>query len=192
MNATRCSPALFAVVGICAAFMFALALVSAINADASWVYGESSLIDLKNSSVQVAADLMQYGSIVFGILLIVFGFGKGIVENKCGRASGFMLAIAGVFVVLLGLDTQIGNENVESSLQILFLALLTISVVLSAYGNWYEGKNLNVALIVILFVVAFVAVCFKPLEASVVIIIACMLIWIVGESVKMILNINKA
>lgn len=193
MNATRCSPAPFAVIGICVAFIFAAVWVIAVNADVSWVLGESSLGDLGASDVQLTADLYNYGLMLCGLLVLIFGLGKGYTEKRCSRASGLVLALTGIFMIVAGgVSQDVGNGNLHEVAAVLSFFFMAVAVIVSAFGDWAEGKKLNVAVTIVLFLITLWALAFETLEMAEVVATGCFLIWIIAESVKMMFNVAKA
>ena len=103
MNATTHNPAAFAVVGIVAAALFAVMWIIMAEGDPTWVLGENTLSDLGISINDDVATEFKYTCMITGILLLVFGAGKAYCENGASTASGVFAAIAGVFIVLVGL-----------------------------------------------------------------------------------------
>lgn len=193
MNVSYRHPGPFAVVGLIAAFAFAVILAVAANADSAWVYGESMISDLGVSDVQLSADLFNYGCVVIGILLFVFGVGKAACETGCNRASGCLLAIAAIFLVLIGyIHSDFGNGNTHDTIAILLFAFLFVSMVVSAIGDWTEGYRLNGALTAILIVVCLGCAVGMPIAQLEVIAAACAVVWVLGISVKMIFASRKA
>lgn len=193
MNATRSSPAPFAVIGICVAFIFAVVWVIAANADPSWVLGENTLSDMGVSDVQLTADLFNYGTMLCGVLILIYGIGKAYCESRCSRASGCMLAIAGIFMIGIGYMTKdVGNGNLHEIVAYLFFLFLLIAVITSAFGDWAEGKKLNVAVTIILFLITLWALAFDTLAMAEAVAVACALVWIIAESVKMVFAVAKA
>ena len=189
MNVSYRHPGPFAVIGLIAAFAFAIILVTAIMGDSAWVYGENMLSDLGISDVQMTADLFNYGCIIIGILVFVFGLGKALCETSCNRASGCILAIAGVFLILVGyIHSDFGNGNTHDAIAILCYLFLFIAMVLSSIGDWRDGYRLNSALTVILILI-ILGCCVGMNIASVeVITAACAIVWLAGISAKMIVT----
>lgn len=192
MNVSHRNPGPFAVIGILAAFVFAVILVVAANADSSWVYGENMLSDLGISSVQMTADLFNYGCIIVGILVFVYGIGKAYCETKCNRASGCMLAITGIFLILIGyIHSDFGNGNTHDTIAVLLFLFLFVAMVLSAIGDWRDGYRLNSALSVIMILIVMASMVGMNLESIEVIFVACALVWLAGISIKMIFQYKK-
>lgn len=193
MNATKRSPAPYAVIGILAAFILAVVVLVATENDPAWVLGESTLADLGVSDVELTADLFMYGSIVVGILLFVFGVGKAYTENKCSRASGVMIALAGIFMILLGYYTSdVGNGNVNDTYTWLFYIFLALAMILSVFGDWSEGKRISSVIAAILILVIIGGLVGKTLAYVEVLAMVCMILWLFSESAKMIVNVKAA
>lgn len=193
MKAFKRNTAPFAVVGIVAAILFAMVwLVAAVN-DPNWVLGVNTLSDMGVSDVQLTADLFMYGCIITGLLVFVFGLGKASNEYGSSRASGIMTAIAGVFLVLVGLyNKDFGNGNIHDTVAILFFLFLALAAMASVHGDWTEGKRINGAIGAILIMIVIGVAVGKPLAFVETVAVLCGLIWIISESVKMILNIRAA
>ncbi len=187
MNVSYRHPGLFAVIGLLVAFAFAIVLVVAINGDTAWVYGENMLSDLGISDVQLTANFFNYGCIIFGIFLFIYGIGKAMCEISCNRASGCFVAIAAIFLILIGhIQSNFGNENTHEAIALLFFLFLFVSMVLSAIGDWRDNYKLNSALSIIAILVILGCAVGMNIESLEVITIACAIVWIAGISVKMI------
>lgn len=187
MNVSYRHPGPFAVIGLIAAFALAIVIVTAIMGDPAWVYGENMLSDLGVSDVQSTADLFNYGCIVIGILVFVFGLGKSLCESSCNRASGCMLAISGIFLILVGyIHSDFGNGNTHDTIAILCYLSLFIAMVLSAIGDSRDGYRLNSALTVVLILIILGCCVGMNIESLEVITTACAIVWLAGISAKMI------
>ena len=193
MNVSYRHPGPVAAIGLLAAFAFAVIFAVAANADSSWIYGESMISDLGVSDVQLSADLFNYGCLIVGVLLFVFGVGKAACEFGCNRASGCMLAIAAIFLILIGyIHSDFGNGNTHEAIAILLFLFLFVASVLSAIGDWKDGARLNGALTSILILAVIACAVGMNIEKVEVIAAACSIIWIMGISVKMIFESRKA
>ncbi len=191
MNANTRSPALYACIGIFAAFIFAAIWVVAAQGDPSWVFGESMISDLGVSDVELTADLFMYGCIVTGLLAFIFGVGKAYTECGSNRLAGILVAIAGAFLVLVGLyNENFGNGNIHNTVAILFFLFLVLGMLASMVGDWAEGKRVNGAVTAVLIMVMIGVAVGKDLAYVESIAVICGLLWIFNASAKMILNVN--
>lgn len=189
MNVSYRHPGPFAVIGLIAAFALAIVISVAINGDSTWVYGENMLSDLGVSDVQLTADLFNYGCLIIGILVFVFGLGKAVCETSCNRAAGCTVAIAGIFLILIGyIHSDFGNGNTHDFIAILLFLFLFVSEVLTAIGDWRDGYRLNSALTVVLILIILGSAVGMNIESLEVITVACSIVWLAGISVKMIVN----
>lgn len=188
MNVSYRHPGPFAAVGLVAAFALAIVITMATSGDPAWVYGENMLSDLGVSDVQSTADLYNYGCMIIGILTFVLGVGKAACELSCNRASGCILAIAGIFMILLGyMSSDFGNGNTHDTIAILFYLFMFIAMVLAAIGDWRDGYKINSALSVILILILLGCAVGMSIASLEVIFVACTVIWLAGVSAKMII-----
>ena len=187
MNVSNRHPGPFAAIGLLAAFAFAIVLIVAINGDSAWVYGENMLSDLGISDVQMSADLFNYGCMIVGILVFVCGLGKAVCETKCNRASGCILAISAIFLILVGyIHSDFGNGNTHDTIAILLFLFLFIAMVLSAIGDWRDGARINSAITVVLILIILGCAVGMSIAALEVITVACGIVWLAAISAKMI------
>ncbi len=193
MNVSYRSPGPFAAIGFLAAFALAVIITVAINADASWVYGESKLSDLGISDVDLTKNLFNYGRIIVGILIVVFGVGKAYTENGCNCASGCFVAFAAVFLIIAGfLQTSSGNSDTVEAAALFVCIFQVVAVALSAVGDWKDGAKLNAALSSILILIIIGCLVGMNIEKVQVIAIACNIVWMLGVSAKMTYDSRKA
>lgn len=193
MNVSYRSPGPFAAIGFLAAFALAVIITVAINADASWVYGESKLSDLGTSDVDLTKNLFNYGRIVVGVLILVFGIGKAYTEDGCNCASGCFVAFAAVFLIIAGfLQTSSGNSDTVEAAALFVCIFQIVAVALSAVGDWNDGAKLNAALSSILILIIIGCLVGMNIEKVQVIAIACNIVWMLGVSAKMTYDSRKA
>ncbi len=189
MNVKYPNPAVFAALGLFTAFAFAVILAIAINADPNWVYGENTLSDLGVSSVQLSADLFNYGCIIVGALICIFGLGKAGCEFRENRASGCMIAISGIFLLMIGfISKDFGNGNLHELIAYLVFLFLLVAVVLSAIGDMKEGNRLGGAITATLLLIALGSCVGMDLASVEVVAVACAILWIMNLSAKMLLS----
>ncbi len=189
MNAIR-NPAPFAVIGLIMAFLFAIVWIVAAENDPTWVLGESKLSELGVSTYDFTADAFKYGCIVSGILCLVFGIGKSLCEDGSSCASGIMCAVAGIALACVGYFTTESNADVHDIAAYLLFVFLALAVALSVHGDWTEGKRINGLVGVILFAMVIACLVGKDIAYTEAVAAICGLIWVLSESVKMILCVK--
>lgn len=193
MNVSYRNPGPFAAIGFLAAFALAVIITVAINADVSWVYGESKLSDLGTSDVDLTKNLFNYGRIIVGILIVVFGIGKAYTEDGCNCASGCFTAFAAFFLIIAGImQANSGNSDTAEIAVILVCIFQIVAVALSAVGDWKEGAKLNAALSSILILIIVGCLVGMNIEKVQLIAIACNIVWMLGASAKMTFDSRKA
>ena len=193
MNVSFRNPGPFAAIGFLAAFALAVIITVAVNADSSWVYGENMLSDLGISDVELTKNLFNYGCIVIGVLVAVFGIGKALAENGCNRASGCFTAIAALFMIVIGfIHSDFGNGNTHDAAAVLIFLFLIVAMGLSAVGDWKVGASLNAALSSILILIIVGCFVGMEIEKVEVIAVACAIVWMLGVSAKMTFDSRKA
>ncbi len=192
MNVSFRNPGPFAAIGFLAAFALAVIVTVAINADASWVYGESKLSDLGISDVDLTKNLFNYGCIIVGVLTVIFGIGKAFSETGCNRACGCIIAIAAVFMILIGfVQADFGNGNTHDAAALIAYVFMFAAMALSAVGDWKDGSKLNAALSGILILIIIGCLVGMDIEKVQVIALACGIVWMLGVSAKMTFDSRK-
>ncbi len=192
MNASKCDSAPFAILGLITALFYAAVWIVAAASDPTWVFGESMVSELGISDVQLTADLFKYGCIIAGLLIFVFGLGKAYTQKEANRTSGILIAIAGIFLILVGVyNMNYGNGNIHNTVACLFFAFMALAVIASMLGDWAEGRGISVAVSAIFIVVVIGTSVGNTLPYVEAIAIICALIWLVAQSVKMIVSLKE-
>lgn len=186
MNGNKHSRAGFCLAGILAAIVFTIMWFKAMDVNTAWEYGVNSLSDMGVSSDELAANLFNYGCMVTGILGIIFALGKVAFEKNENRASGFLLFAACVFLFGIGIFTSdFGNGNLHYLIALLFFLFLYAAIIVAMIGNAKEGNVLTAAFTGGLVVIAIAMVFLSEFETYEVVAVACGLLWLVAESIKL-------
>ena len=186
MNSGKIGPAGFGIAAILGAFIFSVAWIIAVCADASWVLGENTISDLGVSDVQISADLFKYACIISGALFAIFGIGKAIFEEKSNRASGIITIIAALALIGVGVyNKDFGNGNAHLFVAIVFFLFTGIVAILSGYGDYHEKKTIPLAVTVVAFTAALFAFATCDLPLAEVAVVICILIWITTQGAKL-------
>jgi len=145
MSNGKGSRAPIAMVGIFAAFMFAVVWMVAVFADGSWSFGVDELSDLGISDVCNAANIFNYGCMLFGILIAVFGAGKIAIRYGHDISTGILLVLAGAFLVLAAIYTK-DSYDLHMFFVYMFVLMMGLAAVVNAIGDFRKGKNLFAAI----------------------------------------------
>ena len=193
MDATTRNPTGFAIVGIAAALLFAVLWTVAAKADPSWVFGENTLSDLGVSDVRMSACMFNYGCVVTGALVLVFGAGKALCETGYSRGSGALIAVAGAFLLLVGVfNKDYGNGDPHLFVAYAFFLFLVLAALFSILGDAAEERRLNACVTGALIALCIAVAAGNTLAYTEAVTVACGLVWIAAESAKMLVGPGKA
>lgn len=186
MYGEKRSAAGFGPAGIAAAFIFSIAWVVAAAADQSWILGSSYISDLGVSDVSLSKDLFNYGCMLAGVLMAVYGAGKAYAYKNAECASGILLVFAGIMLILIGFVHE--GDTYHRPISILFFIFLVFAILCAGYADGKAGRMLNAAAAA--FAVAAGAMAFFgiSIEMGESIMAAGALAWIVCDGVKLILS----
>ncbi|MDR3205654.1 MAG: hypothetical protein LBT41_00925 [Candidatus Methanoplasma sp.] len=179
----------FAWAGIFATVSFAIFITLATNVD-SWVFGEDLLSTLRHSDNVDARIFLNLGCVFSGLLLVTFGTGNILYHrNHDQSVGGGLVAIAGIVLIFIGLITaDLSSEVMYNYLEGAFATLMLLSMAVFAAGNWVADHKVFAGISMILFasgVATVVTFSFEMMEA---IGICIGLIWIVIESVRLMIE----
>ena len=180
------SAAGFGTVGLVAAFIFSIVWIVAACADPSWTLGEDFVSKLGVSGVSLAADLFNYGCIIAGILLFVYGIGKAYAYKGSECASGMLFAVSGLLLVLIGL-VHSGNTY-HSIIAVLLFVFLVFAIIAAAATDAKEGRMLNAAVGACVLAAALITFLCVSEEMGEAVMIAGTLAFVVADSLKMIFD----
>ncbi len=187
MSEYKSSPAPLAIAGICGAFAFAVLWLVAVFADSSWVFGENTLSDLGVSEVSAAADAFNFGCMITGCLVVIYGIGKAWSCKGYAAASGAYILVSGILLVLIGLFTE-DSGNIHNYFAILFFILILLAVIITAVGDSKAGNNLFAAVGGIVALIAISGLFIESIEGAEAIAVICILAWLVFDSIKLALS----
>lgn len=179
--------AAFGWVGIAAVAAFSIMWLACFQADGFWTWGVNTLSDF-GISATVAADYFNYGCILCGALVAIYGIGKIHSQKLTGyKVSGSMFALAGICLVMVGIFTKdFHNGDYHSVFACLTFIFLTAALLAGAIQQYYEGMVFPVGVaMIILMSLILCAIQFTFAKAEVYSIVAA-LIWIVLDAGLMI------
>ena len=149
--------AAFGWIGILAVTAFAVVWLMCYLADSSWTWGSNTLGDF-GISATAAADYFNYGMIVVGMILSVYGLGKTQSSATINRVGGNLIALGGIAVALVGITSvDAPQADYHKLVALVGFFLIVIGLLLASVQRYYEGKVLAVGLAIIAFIVMFFA-----------------------------------
>lgn len=175
-------------VGVIAVVAFCIMWLACLGADSSWSWGNNSLSDFGVSHTD-AADYFNYGLVIAGALLALYGVGRlQTSQKKIGFSiGGALLTLTGFAVILIGMLTKdIDSGNYHDFFGILTIIFLAVAVIAITAQEYLDGRILPVGVsLVLIFAVASFAIVFDFEEFEVYSIVAC-LIWVLMDAALMI------
>ena len=183
MDTKKMSPAPFAFIGIILGTMIPLAFSVAIFADGFWTFNINTLSDLGVSFEPLAANVFNYTCIIGGILMMVFGAGKLFIRSGKDAASGFFVAIAGVFLMAVGIFNE--SYSVHNLVAWSFFACATIALVVSLISDWEKGRKLTAAVSTTALFASVIAIPAFTLAGLEVICVLAFCLWIIGQGLSL-------
>ena len=149
--------AAFGWIGILAVTAFTVMWLMCYLADSSWTWGSNTLGDF-GISATAAADYFNYGMIVVGMILSVYGLGKTQSSATINRVGGNLIALGGIAVALVGITSvDAPQADYHKLVALVGFFLIVIGLLLASVQRYYEGKVLAVGLAIIAFIVMFFA-----------------------------------
>jgi hypothetical membrane protein len=179
----------FAWFGMVGVAVFIFVWLSASSIDASWQFGVNTLSEFGVSKTD-ARYYFNFGCMITGALVIIFGYGRAKYANNAGHVvCGILLALGGVLLALVGVFTM--DSDWHKIIAVLAALLLFMAIIAGAAGNWVEGRKIFAGVgIVIVFMLSAMCVAYDIPEFEAYGIILAM-IWLLTESVNMLFSERK-
>ncbi|MDR3074951.1 MAG: DUF998 domain-containing protein [Candidatus Methanoplasma sp.] len=173
----------FGIIGVAA---FLIAWLCAASIDTAWEFGVNNLSELGISDTD-AKFYFNYGCMITGALVVIFGFGHAVTAKNAGHtAGGAFLAIGGVLLALVGLITMDSESDLHNYVAISAALFIFFALIAITAGNWAADRKIFAGIgIVIAFMLAAMVFVYDVAEFSAYGIILGM-IWFLAESVRMI------
>jgi len=184
--------ALFAWLGLVAVVVFAMAWICAASVDTAWHFGVNNLSEFGISDT-AARSYFNYGCMITGILVTVFGAGRTAFAINIGHAlGGALLFSGGIALALIGVYTMAPETNEIHVIVALTAAVFIFAAIVAiTFGNWYANRKLLAGIgIVVIFCMIPIALFLNiPSIEGYGIILA--LIWLTAESASMLIYKKK-
>ena len=149
--------AAFGWIGILAVTAFCVMWLMCYLADSSWTWGTNTLGDF-GISATAAADYFNYGMIIVGMALAVYGLGKTQSCSVVSRVGGNLIALGGVAIALVGITTvDAPQADYHKLVALVGFFLLVLGLLLASVQRYLEGKVLAVGIAIVAFIVMFFA-----------------------------------
>ena len=146
--------AAFGWIGVLAVTAFCVMWLMCYLADSSWTWGTNTISDFGVSAD--AADYFNYGIIVVGMILAVYGLGKTQGSAVASRISGNLIAIGGIAIALMGvLTVDIQNGDYHKFVALIGASLVFLGLMIGAAQNYFDGKVLPVGIAMAIFIAMF-------------------------------------
>ncbi len=192
MKATKDYGVAFSWFGIIGVATFIIAWICAASIDTAWEFGVNTLSEFGISNTD-ARFYFNYGCMITGALIALFGFGHAVSAKNAGHtAGGVLFVIGGVFLALIGIVTMdVGNGNLHNYVAISSALFLFMGMIAVGAGNWFSDQKMFGGITVIfacMFVAMFFAYDVAKIEAYGIILA---MIWFLIESVRMIMTAKK-
>lgn len=178
----------FALAGLCGAFLFAVMWFVAAQADGSWIFSETLVCSLGESTSCTASSVFQYGSILSGLLLAYLGMGKVLHSDWLNRAGGILVVLAGFCLIIVGGFVLDSNADIHEIGYYLFMTFMAVGILLSLIGDFINGRNLCGAANAVIFIVMIASLFSMELEFVESWITLMTIVWMFTESVKLALT----
>ncbi|MCL2295841.1 MAG: DUF998 domain-containing protein [Methanomassiliicoccaceae archaeon] len=181
----------FAWTGMLGVAVFIIAWLCADAIDTAWQFGVNTLSEFGISDTD-ASLYFNYGCcLIAGLLVAVFGVGRAACGKNVGHtAGGIFLFLGGVALILVGfftMDDDVAHKTVAASAALFIL----LSMIAIAAGNWTADRKIFAGVgIVFIFVLIAMAIAYDLAELEAYGIILAM-IWLLLESMNMILSSRK-
>lgn len=180
---TKLSTAPFTLAAMFTGALVPMAFVVAIFADGSWSFNVNTLSDLGISSDDMVAKLFMATCIIAGILMAVFGLGKLLIKHKFDSAAGFLIVLAGVMLVGVGLFDK--TTSVHPIIALLYFLFVAIAMFVSAYSEYINRRYLALSITIIAIVVSLSSLVALALPGAEVICVGVNCVWMISEAVSL-------
>jgi hypothetical membrane protein len=178
-----------AVAGVVAAALFIVMWVITMSLDTSWVLGQNTLSDFGVSATD-AKYYFNYGCMIIGALLAIFGLGIVLDRKNPGYVtSGLLLIIGGIAFIGIGYFTKdFGNGNLHVFIATFFGIVMMFAMIAMAAGDWKEGKIFAGGIGLVVLIVCISSFLVLPMAAWEALAAVFTCIWMTTQSVKILLG----
>lgn len=185
MSHERLSKAPVAALGIFLGAVMPLLLISEIIADGNWTFNYNTLSDLGVSDIETVALMFNGACMIGGLLMSVFGIGKAMVQtDRLDKACGASLALAGIFLFLVGIFTK-DSLSFHIPVSFMYFVLMLIAMFISISADYKNGRRIPAVFTSILLVITFASVPGFYFAGFEVIMVGCTYVWMTIQSLAL-------
>lgn len=154
----------FGWIGIIAIVTFCTVIaVCSVLADGSWTWCHSVVSRFGINDDQTVRDIYNYGSIIFGMLLAIYGIGRIECKRVGYTVGGIMFVLAGICIAIMGIITCAdSSRDVHRFFAILTALFMIAAMVAIAIQYHADGLIVALGLTIVLGIMAFA--CFTQFE----------------------------
>ena len=181
--------AMFAWLGMVAVAVFSIAWICAASIETGWHFGVNTLSEFGISDT-AARYYFNYGCMITGILVTIFGAGRtGFSKNLGHAVGGALLFSGGIALALVGVFTM--DSSLHGPVAVTMAAFIFGAIIAITIGNWYANKKIfaGIGIVVIFCILPMVFVLSVAGLEGYGIILA--LIFLTAESVNLLLSSGK-
>jgi hypothetical membrane protein len=184
--------AIFAWLGLVAVAVFTIAWICAASLDTAWHFGVNTLSEFGISDT-AARYYFNYGCIITGLLVMIFGFGRTAFGKNLGHGvGGALLVSGGIALALVGVFTMdYSTEQMHYIIAMTMAAFFFGAIIAITFGNWFADRKIfaGVGIVVIFCLIPMIFVLDVAAIEGYGIVLA--LIWLTTESMNMLISDQK-
>lgn len=184
MDIRRYGIAPFVICGVIGVAVYAIVGFALMFVDPNWHFGSNCLSDFGISSTPFVAAFFNGSCIVGGILIMIFGIGKVLIENKLNKLAGVLLIIGSIAMVLVGIFTIDVNKHVHDTCAAVFAGCFISGIIFATLSDIMKKDKLILISGILIAVFALLGLFFTSAGCAEVIGIVSGIIWFVFQIVK--------
>ena len=160
-----------------------LAFTVAIFADGNWTFNINTLSDLGISEDDFARMVFTVTCIIGGIFTAFFGFGKYMMKHGLDSASGFLLVLAGVLLIAVGLFNK--ETSVHIPVAMGYFLMMTAAIIVSLVADYRSRRFLSMSVAIIVLLISYGSMPGFDLPGTEVISVFAICVWMFAQGVSL-------
>lgn len=180
----------FALIGIFLGSFMPITVIAMIIADESWTFNFNTLSDLGVSSNEMVSLMFNGGCMLGGLLMSIVGIGRALIrEERLDKTCGAVLALAGIFLFLVGIFTK-DCISIHEAVALLYFLLILAAMIISIAADYKMGRVLTATLTSILIVITIASVPGFFFAGFEVIMVGCTYVWMTAQGLSLAFSKN--